>query len=107
MLKTDMTESRFNKTTLTFAPLTVPASALCGGTIGAVSGGSFTLLAEPGQIAFLVAFVLVGGVPIGLLFWAMQDTSESILNALVAIFLFVCVFAFFALFIPLNGIANF
>jgi hypothetical protein len=105
-LKTDMTDASFNRTTLTFAPLTLPASALSGGTIGALSGGSFALLTEPGLIALLVAFALVGGVPIGLLFWAMKDTSESIRIAIVAIFVFVCVLAFFALFIPLNGIAN-
>ncbi len=105
MLKINMTDRHFNKAILKFAPLTVPASAFCGGTTGALSGGSFTLLAEPGIFAILVAFALVGGVPIGLLFWAMKDTSGTMRNAIVAIFLIVCVLAFFGLFIPLHGIA--
>lgn len=89
-----------------FAPLAVPAIAFCGGATGALSGGSFSLLAEPGIFAFLVGFTLVGGVPIGLLFWAMKDTSDRMRAMIVTILLFVCVLAFFVLFIPFHGLAN-
>ncbi len=99
-----MIERNFVQAALGLAPLTIPICALSGAISGALSGGSTSLLSESGFIAFSIAFALVGGVPIGLLFWAMKDTSGSMRATFALILLLVGCLAFLALFTPLYGV---
>jgi drug/metabolite transporter (DMT)-like permease len=104
--RTDMTSASFNHAMLKFAPLIVPVSAVCGAICGALSGRYASPFADPVLVAITIAIASIGGVPIGFLFWAMKDTSESIRAVIMAFFVLACVVAFVAFFIPLKSIAS-